>query len=190
MDRILQEITAVSNRLEGMATAITSLKTESKSTRLDIAGFQSRVTGLEHRMVTVEAHVHTVLEKDQELEFLRSELIDLEDRSQRDNIRLFGFPEHTEGTDTPSFLRSILPQLTNTVFELPLEFQRPQEERRNLQTSPDHCMSLETQAGPQAPVSGPSKRTLQNERLRNLHNGDFSRESTNAGRGSWHSAPE
>ncbi|KAJ1187424.1 hypothetical protein NDU88_004200 [Pleurodeles waltl] len=124
VDRILQEITAVNRRLEGMDTAKTSLTTETKSMPLDIAGFQSRVTGLEHRMATVEAHVHTVLDKDQELEFLRSKLIDLEDRSQRDIICLFGFPEHAEGTDTPSFLRSILRQLTETVFEPPLEFQR------------------------------------------------------------------
>ncbi|KAJ1141223.1 hypothetical protein NDU88_007558 [Pleurodeles waltl] len=124
VDRILQEITTVSRRLEGMDTAITSLTTETKSMRSEIAGFQSRVTGLEHRMVTLEDHVHTVLDKDQELLFLRSKLIDLEDRSRRDNICLFGFPEHAEGTDTPSLLRYVLPKLTETVFEPPLEFQR------------------------------------------------------------------
>ncbi|KAJ1210073.1 hypothetical protein NDU88_005441 [Pleurodeles waltl] len=124
MVRVLQEITAVSRRLEGMDLAITSLTSETKSMPLDIAGFQSWVTGLEHRMVTVEGHMHMVLDKDQELGFLHSKLIDLEDRSRRDNIRLFGFPEQAEGADTSSFLRTVLPQLTETVFDLPLEFQR------------------------------------------------------------------
>ncbi|KAJ1200490.1 hypothetical protein NDU88_004314 [Pleurodeles waltl] len=102
---ILQEITAVSRRLKGMDTAITSLMTETKSMRLEIAEFQSCVTGLEHRMTTMEDHVNTVLGKDQELLFLRSKLIDLEDISRRDSICLFGFLEYAEGTDTPSFLR-------------------------------------------------------------------------------------
>ncbi|KAJ1143866.1 hypothetical protein NDU88_010168 [Pleurodeles waltl] len=57
--------------------------------------------GVEHRMETMEDHVHTVLVKDQELLFLRSKLIDLENRSRRDNIRLFRFPEHEECTDIP-----------------------------------------------------------------------------------------
>ncbi|KAJ1177667.1 hypothetical protein NDU88_002919 [Pleurodeles waltl] len=107
-----------------MATAISSLTTETKSICLEIAGFQSCVTGLEHRMATMEDHVHTVLDKDQELLFVGCKLKDLEDRSQRDNICLFGFPGHAEGTDTPSFLRSVLPKLIETVFEPPLEFQR------------------------------------------------------------------
>ncbi|KAJ1100498.1 hypothetical protein NDU88_005583 [Pleurodeles waltl] len=97
---------------------------ETKLMRLDIAGFHSRVTGLKHRMVTMKDHVHTVLEKDQELLFLCSKLTNLEDRSRKDNIRLFGFPEHAEGTDTSSFLHSILPKMTEIAFDPPLEFQR------------------------------------------------------------------
>ncbi|KAJ1089916.1 hypothetical protein NDU88_003056 [Pleurodeles waltl] len=75
-------------------------------------------------MATVEGHIHTVLDKDQELEFLHSKLIDLEGRSHRDNISLFGFPEQAEGTDTSSFLHTVLPQLSKTVFVPPLDFQR------------------------------------------------------------------
>ncbi|KAJ1111620.1 hypothetical protein NDU88_008937 [Pleurodeles waltl] len=75
-------------------------------------------------MATVEGHMHSVPDRDQELEFLRSKLIDLEDISGRDNIHLFGFPEQAEGTDTPSFLRTVLPQLTETVFDPPMEIQR------------------------------------------------------------------
>ncbi|KAJ1199241.1 hypothetical protein NDU88_003079 [Pleurodeles waltl] len=58
MDRLLQKITAVRHRLEGMDSAIISLTAETKSMRLDIAGFQSRVTRLEDRVATVEDHIN------------------------------------------------------------------------------------------------------------------------------------
>ncbi|KAJ1170899.1 hypothetical protein NDU88_002770 [Pleurodeles waltl] len=70
MDRMLQEITAVSRRLKGMDTAITSLTLDTKSMHSEIAGFQTRVTGLELRMATMDDHVHKALDKDQELLFL------------------------------------------------------------------------------------------------------------------------
>ncbi|KAJ1176131.1 hypothetical protein NDU88_001414 [Pleurodeles waltl] len=72
MERILQEITAVGHRHEGMDSAITSLTAETKSTRLDIAGFQSRVTGLEQRVSTMEDHINTAQDRDQELLYLQT----------------------------------------------------------------------------------------------------------------------
>ncbi|KAJ1199094.1 hypothetical protein NDU88_002932 [Pleurodeles waltl] len=47
MDCILQEISAVGCKLEGMDNAMASLTAETKSMCLDIAGFQSRLMGLE-----------------------------------------------------------------------------------------------------------------------------------------------
>ncbi|KAJ1150479.1 hypothetical protein NDU88_003270 [Pleurodeles waltl] len=107
-----------------MDSAITSLTAETKSMRLDIAGFQSRLIGLEQRVTTMEDHINTAQDRDQELFYLRSKLIDLEDRSRRDNICIFGLPEHIGGTDIQSFLRDALPKLTDLTFNLPLEFQR------------------------------------------------------------------
>ncbi|KAJ1215588.1 hypothetical protein NDU88_003196 [Pleurodeles waltl] len=89
MERILQEISAVGHRLEGKDNAITSLTSETKSMRLDIAGFQSRVTGLEQRVTTVEDHLTATRDRDQKLLYLCSKPIDLEDRSRRDNVRFF-----------------------------------------------------------------------------------------------------
>ncbi|KAJ1110002.1 hypothetical protein NDU88_007357 [Pleurodeles waltl] len=107
-----------------MDASISSLTLETNSMRSDIAGFQSRVTGMEHRMGTLEAHVTTVQDRDQDLLYLRSKTMDLEDRSRRDNIRLFGIPENEEGPDVQAFLCSILPKLTSLTFDPPLEFQR------------------------------------------------------------------
>ncbi|KAJ1214837.1 hypothetical protein NDU88_002448 [Pleurodeles waltl] len=107
-----------------MDTSISSLTLETKSMRSDIAGFQSRETGLEHRMGTLETQVATSQDRDQDLLYLRSKITDLEDRSRRDNIRLFGIPENEEGSDIQTFLSSTLPKLTSLTFDPPLEFQR------------------------------------------------------------------
>ncbi|KAJ1105457.1 hypothetical protein NDU88_002863 [Pleurodeles waltl] len=124
MDRILQEITTVSHRIEGMDSSITPLTLETKSMRSDIAGFQSRVTGLEQRMGSLEAQANVSQERDQDLIYLRSKLTDMEDRSQRDNIRLLGIPENEEGMDMQAFLSSTLPKITSLDSDPLLEFHR------------------------------------------------------------------
>ncbi|KAJ1150407.1 hypothetical protein NDU88_003200 [Pleurodeles waltl] len=126
MDRILQEISAVGRRLEEMDNSMASLTGKTKFIHLDIAGFQSRVTGLEQQVTTVEAHVASSQDRDQELLYLRNKMIYLEDRSWRDNVRVLGFPETIEGADIHSFLREMLPKLTGITFDPPLEFQRAQ----------------------------------------------------------------
>ncbi|KAJ1083136.1 hypothetical protein NDU88_003296 [Pleurodeles waltl] len=124
MERILQEITTVSRRIEGMHASITSLTLETKSMRSDIAGFQSRVMGLEQRMGSLEAQAIPSQDQDQDLLYLRSKLTDMEDRSRRDNICLLGIPKNKEGTDMQAFLSSTLSKLTSLDFDPPLEFQR------------------------------------------------------------------
>ncbi|KAJ1164858.1 hypothetical protein NDU88_005291, partial [Pleurodeles waltl] len=123
IDWILQEITTVSRRIEGMDASITSLTLETKSMRAEIASFQSRVTGLEQHMGLVEAQTTMSRDRDQDLLYLRSKLTDMKDRSRRDNIRLHGIPENEEGVDVQSFLRSALPKLTSLDFDPPIEFQ-------------------------------------------------------------------
>ncbi|KAJ1188679.1 hypothetical protein NDU88_005438 [Pleurodeles waltl] len=63
-----------------MDASISSLTLETKSMCSDIAGFLSRVTGLEHRMGTLEAHMTTVQDRNQDLLYLCSKITDLEDR--------------------------------------------------------------------------------------------------------------
>ncbi|KAJ1082394.1 hypothetical protein NDU88_002562 [Pleurodeles waltl] len=124
MDRILQEISAVSRKLEGMDNAMVALAAETRSMRLNIAGFQSQMSGLDQRVTTVETQEASWTDRDLELSHLCSKLTDLEDRSRKNNVRLLGFPEGVEGTDIFSYLRDILPKLTDITFDPPLEFQR------------------------------------------------------------------
>ncbi|KAJ1163890.1 hypothetical protein NDU88_004342 [Pleurodeles waltl] len=107
-----------------MDSAISSLITETKSIRLNIAGFETRVSGLEQQKATVDDHLNITLDRNKELLYLSSKLIDLEDRSCRDNVSLFGFPEQVEGTDIQTFLRTTLPTLMGLTFDPALEFQR------------------------------------------------------------------
>ncbi|KAJ1130439.1 hypothetical protein NDU88_008792 [Pleurodeles waltl] len=52
MDCILQEISVVSRKLEGMDNAMVALTAETRSMRLDLAGFQSQMSGLDQRVTT------------------------------------------------------------------------------------------------------------------------------------------
>ncbi|KAJ1218214.1 hypothetical protein NDU88_005797 [Pleurodeles waltl] len=52
------------------------------------------------------------------------QMTELEDRSQRDNIRFLGLPENIEGVDIHSFLWEMLPKHNGITFDPPLEFQR------------------------------------------------------------------
>ncbi|KAJ1188680.1 hypothetical protein NDU88_005439 [Pleurodeles waltl] len=144
MDCILQEIPVVSRRLEGLDSMMTSLTEDTKSMRLDIAGFQSRVTALEQRVTTVETQAVLASDRDQALLYLRNKVIDLEDRSRRDNVRFLGFLENIEGVDVQSFLKSTLPQISGLTFDLPLEFERAHRrgpKRRNGANHPRPIMA-------------------------------------------------
>lgn len=46
-----------------------------------------------------------------EIEVVRDKLMDMEDRSRRNNLRFVGIQEGSEGTDMEAFLEEILPQL-------------------------------------------------------------------------------
>ncbi|KAJ1107913.1 hypothetical protein NDU88_005299 [Pleurodeles waltl] len=107
-----------------MDASITSLTLETKSMRSDIAGFQSRVSGQEHRMGSLETQINMSQEREQDLLHLRSKLTDMEDRSRRDNIRVLGIPEKEEGSAMQAFLTSNLPKMTLLDSDPSLEFQR------------------------------------------------------------------
>ncbi|KAJ1108666.1 hypothetical protein NDU88_006042 [Pleurodeles waltl] len=64
IERFLQEISAVGRRLEAMDVKITDLSADSKSICTDIAGFQGKVTDLDHRLSTVESKLVTLPDVD------------------------------------------------------------------------------------------------------------------------------
>ncbi|KAJ1101421.1 hypothetical protein NDU88_006489 [Pleurodeles waltl] len=72
----------------------------------------------------MEDQVAVLPDQEAKLRSLRAKVIDLEDRRRRDNVRLFGIPEHKEGSDIKPFLKNILPNLTGLEYSPPLELQR------------------------------------------------------------------
>ncbi|KAJ1215932.1 hypothetical protein NDU88_003538 [Pleurodeles waltl] len=124
MERVLNEITAISRRLEGMDSKISALTAKTKSICLDIAGFQNRVVSLKTHMTSTEDFLNKLSDRDQELLYLHSNAIDLEDQNRRDNICLFHFPERLEGSDMKWFPKVTLPTPTGFTFDPPLELQR------------------------------------------------------------------
>ncbi|KAJ1155865.1 hypothetical protein NDU88_008590 [Pleurodeles waltl] len=164
MDRILQEISAVGRKLEGMDSAMASLTAETKSMLLDIAGFQTQVTGLEQRVTTVEARIASWVDRDQELLYLHSKLIDLEDRSRRDNVHFLRFPENVEGADIHSYLRESLPKLTGIIFDPPGTSKgaqaRSQTTKRCQPSSPNHSMPASQCKDPSTIAGGQNARPI------------------------------
>ncbi|KAJ1163295.1 hypothetical protein NDU88_003755 [Pleurodeles waltl] len=107
---------------------------------------------LEQRLTTVEAQAIFTPDRDPELLYLRSKLIDLEDRSHRDNVRFLGFPESIEGANVQPFLKVTLPKLTGLSFDPPSEFQRAHRLGPKCRDGENHprpiiaCLLLHTQA--------------------------------------------
>ncbi|KAJ1083204.1 hypothetical protein NDU88_003364 [Pleurodeles waltl] len=190
LDRILQEISAVSRRLEGMGIMTASLTEETKLMCLYIAGFQSRVTALEQRMTTVETQAALAPDRDQELLYLCRKVIDLEDRGHRDNVRFLGSLETIEGADVQSFLKTTLPQLTGLTFDPLLEFQSAHRLCPKRQDGDNHarpiiaCFLQHTQARQllqKARMQGPFR---MNDQLIQI-TADFSTKPANAEKLSW-----
>ncbi|KAJ1157301.1 hypothetical protein NDU88_010016 [Pleurodeles waltl] len=122
MEHILQDIASVSCHLEAMDSKITDLSTDSKSIWAYIAGFQDKVTDLDHHLTAVEGRIAFLTDSESVLQSLRHKLTDLEDRSRSDN-QLFGIPEREESADVRAFLRDFIPALPGLTFSPALEFQ-------------------------------------------------------------------
>ncbi|KAJ1089776.1 hypothetical protein NDU88_002921 [Pleurodeles waltl] len=110
IERILHEITVVGRRIEGLGTTISALAAENKSIRQHIAGFQNRVTGLEHCVTLVEDHLNVLPDCGLELLSLHSKVIDLEDKSCRNNALFFGFTEQLEEAGVAMFSARFSPR--------------------------------------------------------------------------------
>ncbi|KAJ1138358.1 hypothetical protein NDU88_004745 [Pleurodeles waltl] len=107
-----------------MDSKISDLTVPSTSIRADIAGFREAVNNLDQCLMIMEGQVVALPDQEAELRSLRTKVIDLEDRSHTDNVRLFGIPEHKELSDIKTFLKNLLPELTSLEYSPPLEYQR------------------------------------------------------------------
>ncbi|KAJ1218981.1 hypothetical protein NDU88_006552 [Pleurodeles waltl] len=86
--------------------------------------YKDTADALDQRLTTVEDQMSTLPDQETEFRSLRTKVTDLEDRSRRDNMRLFVIAERKEGSVIKAFLQSLLPDLFGIEFSPPLEFQR------------------------------------------------------------------
>ncbi|KAL1264203.1 hypothetical protein QQF64_004558 [Cirrhinus molitorella] len=95
-----------------------------KEIRKATTSMESKLSALMERISDVEARVEFLEAYDRdlqsnpparkdEIDVLRDKLMDMEDRSRRNNLRFVGIPEGSEGTDMEAFLEETLPQLLN-----------------------------------------------------------------------------
>ncbi|KAJ1178864.1 hypothetical protein NDU88_004106 [Pleurodeles waltl] len=123
MDRILQEISAVGRKLEGMDNAMVALMAETRSMRLEIAGFQSQIWA---GSTSDDSGSPSCFLDQQRPGTPAPPQQANRSREQKPQKRHppSQNPGRDGGPDIPSYLRDMLPKLTEITFDPPLEFQR------------------------------------------------------------------
>lgn len=111
-----------SSKFDGITTAIENMRKE-------ISGCTERVSQAELRISSTEDDVTQLQTKLQALElkckFLEDNVLDLESRSRRNNLKLVGLPEGMEGRDSCSFLEKRIPEaLTNADLQSSVVLER------------------------------------------------------------------
>lgn len=117
--------------MELLLEEIRSLKPFMEDASAKLQFLTDRWSQLDERLVVVEQSVSSFQETDSKVHNLQSQVSslrrqveDLENRNRRNNLRIYGLPENTEGADPLSFFRSFLPKLLSIPSEPALNIQR------------------------------------------------------------------
>ncbi|KAJ1135592.1 hypothetical protein NDU88_002030 [Pleurodeles waltl] len=79
---------------------------------------------MDSRITEIESRLDKTPDTSHDIWYLQQKIIDLEDHSRRNNLRIIGLPEQIEKDDILEFLTNLIPTLMNITFTVPLEFQR------------------------------------------------------------------
>lgn len=112
MRDVYSAISACNTTLASLHVHIGDLKADMSYVRKDMQAINERVKATEERISTVEDQL-SPMSKDlkratQQIAFLLNKVDDLENRSRRNNVRVVGVPEKSEGKDPVSFFESWL----------------------------------------------------------------------------------
>uniref|UniRef100_H3B3N7 L1 transposable element RRM domain-containing protein n=1 Tax=Latimeria chalumnae TaxID=7897 RepID=H3B3N7_LATCH len=107
MELILQDIQHSNSQIEGKISEINS-SISSLDRRLDTT--ERRISDAEDMIQNLEANISHLQE---EIVKIQGKTEDLENRSQRCNLRIVGLPEGVEGKDPVAFLEDWLPSFLN-----------------------------------------------------------------------------
>ncbi|XDV52293.1 hypothetical protein PO909_021036 [Leuciscus waleckii] len=90
----------VSGKVEEILSAVVDVKGRLTEAEERISGTEDEIVQLKVRNDTLEKQMKSMADK----------VIDLENRSRRNNLRLVGLPEKEEGSDACAFLEKFLPE--------------------------------------------------------------------------------
>jgi len=113
----------------------TDLRKELSETRRAVVAVEEKLADVLTRITSAEARLDMLEDAEaqrrdsppalaSEVETLNAKLVEYEDRDRRVNLRIYGFPEHSEEKDALSFLRTTLPDILQTDFPGGLDLER------------------------------------------------------------------
>ncbi|KAJ1117107.1 hypothetical protein NDU88_005307 [Pleurodeles waltl] len=103
---ILEGNKAITEKIDGVATTVALIQQNLDKMWEKVKGLVNRTNGLEENLT---AHANRLTDHERCLQMQEAKLVDLEDRSQCNNICILGLPEGTETTLTEQFLESWKP---------------------------------------------------------------------------------
>ncbi|KAF3835726.1 hypothetical protein F7725_028284 [Dissostichus mawsoni] len=120
---------------EDQTKHFTDLQKELSETRRAVVAVEEKLADVLTRITSAEARLDMLEDtEDQrrnsppalasEVETLNAKLVEYEDRDRRVNLRIYGFPEHSEEKDALSFLKTALPDILQTDFPGCLDLER------------------------------------------------------------------
>lgn len=112
---VFSAISACNSTLSTLTSHISDLRSDMSLIRHDLQSINERVKGAEDRIGGLEDQLpplHADMKRaSQQIAYLLTKVDDLENRSRRNNIRLVGVPEKSEGRDPVAFFEAWLTDL-------------------------------------------------------------------------------
>ncbi|KAJ1121639.1 hypothetical protein NDU88_000159 [Pleurodeles waltl] len=144
MDAILKELLAIRSSISSLEHTVSTNTMEVQGLRNEVVKFQINMQSTDARLSAVENLIDKIPDNSQDIGYLQQKVIELEDRSRRNNLRIIGLPEQIEKNNILDFLTTFLPTLTKITFSQPLDFQRAHRVRSRGITSstrPRHVLA-------------------------------------------------
>lgn len=95
--------------LGGIRSEVAALRTEILSElKSSISAVKTSLQVQEQKLKDVEESLTDVDDLSKDNEWMRAKLFDLENRSRRNNVRIIGIPEHSEGARSTTFMEELL----------------------------------------------------------------------------------
>ncbi|KAJ1207997.1 hypothetical protein NDU88_003387 [Pleurodeles waltl] len=120
-----------------MSSAVSPTNTEVQALRSGISSFQVRLRTVERQQMDEKSHLDAIPDWTKDICYLQQKIVNLEECSCRDNIRIIGLPEAFEKDNMLHFVGVLIPDLLNLTYDPPLNLKRAHRIHLNL-TPDDH----------------------------------------------------